>query len=74
MPSYSLNRKNRSFPLIPLLIISLVLSETIGSGHGSGSRLPVATTVTFFFFALGPSVLMGAATSVETFVGIGVGS
>ena len=56
----SLNRKNRSFPLIPY-IISLVLSDSIGSGHDLGSRLPMATTVIFvtsFFFVLGPSVEM----------------
>ena len=76
----SLNRKNRSFPLIPLDMISFVLSENIGSGHGSGSRLPVVTTVTFWvtfvFFTLGPSVelLMRVTASVETLVAVvGVG-
>ena len=59
-------------------MISFVLSEIIGSGQGSGSRPPVATTVTLFFvtfvfFGLGPSaeVLMEVAASVEM---IGVGS
>ena len=59
-------------------MISFVLSENIGSGHGSGSRLPVVTTmtflVTFIFFALGPSVelLMRVTASVETLVGVGL--
>ena len=55
-------------------MISFVLSESMGSGHGSGSRLPVVTTVTFTFafFVLGPSdMLMGIATSLETLVGVG---
>ena len=74
----SLNRKNQSFPLIPLDMISFVLSENIGSGHGSGSRLPVVMTVTFLvtfvFFVLGPSVelLMRVTASVETLVGVGL--
>ena len=51
-------------------MISLVLSESIGSGHGSGSQLPVATTVTFIFFILGPLVkfLVGVAISEDTLV------
>ena len=71
----SLNMKNRLFPLIPFAMISFVLSESMGSGHGSGSRLPVVTTVTFTFafFVLGPSdMLMGIATSLETLVGVGL--
>ena len=58
-------------------MISFVLSENIGSGHGSGSRLPVVTTVTFLvtfvFFALGPSVeLLMRVTASETLVGVGL--
>ena len=53
--------------------------KIIGSGQGSGSRLPVVTMVTFFatlaFFSLGPSgseLLMEVVASLEMLIGLGI--
>ena len=47
----------------PCVRISLVLSESVGNGHGSGNRLPVATAVAsnFLLFVIGADTMTGGS-------------